>query len=97
MWVKMLEEAFSSFLKPLKRVDDTRFEVSLENGETQRRFPMIMSYYCEISVATDMLASLHSTGRQHPCFRCHSTYENMVKGKESLSCVVAEKIETKQR
>lgn len=74
----MLGESMSLLFKPLKQVAESLFVVSLESRETEGWFPVI-TYYCRsTSEAKDVSAYEHGAGIQHPCVRCHSTYEDMV-------------------
>lgn len=73
--IMMLGKAMSSLFKPLKQAPSGLFEVSLGCQESQKCFPMLISYCCDISTAKDMSAVWHDAERQHPCVRCSSTYE----------------------
>lgn len=97
MRTKMLGEAASSLLKPLKRAGESATEVLLGSREIRKYFLMILSYCCSILEAKDMFAVRHGVGRQHPCVRCHGTYEDRVMGTWSAGRVVAETMETKRR
>lgn len=67
-------------LVPLKRIAESEFEVLLENGETQKWFPVVMLYFCNITEAGDISEGQHNGGTQCPCVRCHNTYKNKVIG-----------------
>lgn len=89
----MLSEAMLSSLKALKQVAESGSEVSSESGETRKFFSVITSYSCDVPEAKDRSAAVHGAWRPLPCARCRNTYEDMVKGEESPSRVVAETIE----
>lgn len=80
--------SFISFLRPLRRVAEDRFENSLGSEETQACFQMIMSYCCDIFKAKDMLAVLYGADRSHHCLRFPKTNVDMVMGRETSSLVV---------
>lgn len=87
----------SSFLKPLKQVAISGSEVSPGRGETWKFISVILTNCCDIPETKDMSAALHGAGRQHLCFRCHSTLKNMVMVKKSSSPVVGETMETRRK
>lgn len=81
MRIEMLGEAIPSLLEPLKRVAESKFEVSLESGETGRCFPKMASN-CRDNPEIDFMSSVwHCAGRQHPFVNCHSTHEGIVIGR----------------
>lgn len=94
MLIKMLNEAISPLLKPLKQIAEKGFEGSLEKGEFWECVPMIISYCSKVSEAKILPAPLHGAGGQHPCVRRQSTYENMIMGRKRSTRVVAETMET---
>lgn len=58
---------------------------------------MIVPYFRISHEMKDVSAVLHGARRRQHCSRCHSTYENRLRGRKITSCVVAEKIDTKRK
>lgn len=53
----------SSFLRALKRVAESRFEISSQRGEARKCFRLRLSYCRDISGAEDVSGAGHGAGR----------------------------------
>lgn len=61
--ITKLDEAMSYLLRLHKEVAEGEFKASLESGETQNCFPIIMSYCRDITEAKDMSGAWHGAER----------------------------------
>lgn len=93
----MMGNAFSSVLKPLKRVLESGFEDSFGSGESPKHFTMIVSYCCDNLEARDRTAPRNGVGRRHYCARYRSPYECTMMGRGSSSRVTVDSVETQEK
>lgn len=79
----LLSEAVFLYLKSLKYAAERTFEVPVKSGNTRKCFWQEISYCCVTLDAKIMPAVRRGAGRAHPCIRCLSTHDSMVRGERS--------------
>lgn len=88
--------AMSSLMKPLKEVAEGGFDVEVKSEETSSFFQMIVSYCGDISKKKIPSAAHQKAGRRKASFKCHSTYDDKLRGTTSLSTLVVKTTDTRR-
>lgn len=87
---RTLGQTLSFLLNPLKESAESVFEVEVKDREIRSCFSTLLSYRCNVPEVKGMFAARCGAGRWQSCVSCHSTYEDMLRGRKNSSRVMAE-------